>query len=498
MLGIRRPLTAKHGVVRSPSKTGQGGFVGEQRNTPGSIEHAQILEVFPDTLTALVSYQGGIAPATLPLGAASSPESPSGGVALPYRGSEVLVTKVNGQFHIVRYVAPKDQLVLSTDDDARRFEFAYDPAGSEEGHYKNKGYTRQSGLNLKSLLPGDSVQMGRLGNFLAVLDGGINILRSHDSAQILTFMREQMVKIVASQYKLFTDFGKVEHITDDLGATLSVRGAGGAAAEASNEAWTIRGDLGARGDLVNLRVTDYTGFDLARVWVNRMGNVYSLTQDHVSDVMGSARANIRGALSNVYHKSAVHRYKDYVQVIGEKLFEESFDSFKKTVANNSMVAVMGESTNIVGGKRTDIAVEGWDIDVTKEGVVLNVGHDADAGSDTDVSISIKKGDFNVETDQTGDMTLSTGQGTITIKTNAGQVVLDTGGQAGSVLLGSSTAASSVVLYDQFKSVLGAMAAAIDSHVHTGSTGPTATPGQLAALVNSLGPQAKSSVVKAAS
>jgi len=499
MLGIRKPLARKPGVVRRPSRTGEGAFVGDQRNSPGKLERGQIIDVFPDTMTALVSCRQGLVPATLPREGSLSGDSPTGGVTLPFRGAEVIVSTVNGQCHVLAYTAPKDRMVLDTESDARRFELVYDAAGGEKGHYKNKGYTRRSGMNHTGLLPGDSVKIGRLGNIMGILDGGINIFRAHDAAQILAFAREQMVKIVASQYKLFTDFGKVEHITDERGATLSVRGAGGAASEASKEAWTIRGDLGARGDLVNLRVTTDTGFDLARVWVGRLGNVYTKTKDHVSDVLGNAKTNFRGTLTATVDKVTTLTYKDYVVTTAEKLFEEKLDSFKRTVTNTSFTSVMDDDTHITGGLKTAIAVDGYDLDVTSGPVQINVGKDATEQKDVDWSL--RQGNFSVKTDVGGNLVFTTPQGDVKLTTSLGSAKINTNSGADSVVLGGDIGVAHVVRYEELKAALDAIALALDSHTHTlinpatpGVSHPPLATGAIAASVNTLVPQAKSTVV----
>ncbi len=502
MLGIRRPHIDKPGVIARPSRTGEGGFTGDQRDRPGSIERASVVEVFPDTMSALVSCKSGTFPATLPAQGPVNPDNPTGGVALPYRGSEVLITHVNGQAHIISYATPKDPTTLSATGDARRFELTYDKSGAEEGHYKDKGYTRRSGLNPKGLLPGDWLQVGRLGNVIGVLEGGINLFRAHDMAQVIAFAREQMVKIVARHYKLYTDFGTVVHTTDDRGASMIIRGTGDAVAESASEAWTIRGDLGATGDIANLRITTTTGFDLAKLWVSRLGDVYTLTKDHVTENTGRVDSTTLGTLRSVVTKAATRIYKGPYTKTVEKKYTENYDSHQRMVTNTSFDAVMDDSTEIVGGLKTTIIASGEEKQVT--GGPINVVVGADTSEKTGVSVAINKGDYKVTTDISGDLIFKTPQGDIKLTTSLGKACLNTHNAADSVILGGESGNFHIVKYEQFKSFMTAIASALDSHQHyvtVGSpslTGSVSTSGLFSGIVNAVAPTTKSSVVKVTS
>lgn len=500
MYGIRKPLIGKPGTVDKVSSSGQGAFVRE--HAEGVMERGQVVSVYPDTMSALVSIKAGTVPATLPSRSSAHPDYPTGGASVPYRGAEVLVTEVNGQYHIVRYLPPKDVVALDDDTSSRRVELVYDPAGAEEGYHKNKGYTRRSGMNPSGLLPGDDVTVGRLGNMIGVLEGGVNLIRSHDLAQIITLLREQLVKIVASNYSLFTDFGKIEHTSDDRGASLKLRGAGGTSAEAGNEGWTVRADLGASGDLVNLRVTDFTGFDLARLWASRLGNVYTKTKDHIHEVYGQSAKYVRGKATDLYDSDKTSTVRGVYTLVAEKRFEQRLDSLKRVVANTLFSSVMDDATYMVGGKRTDVVVDGHDIEVTSGPVRMNVGKDV--AEDTGVTCSIRKGSYSVSTDESGDLVFSTPQGDIKLTTSVGKAVIGTAGAPDSVFLGSDGATFHVVKYEQLKALFNSLAVALDSHQHfqtpvtTAVTGPVSTSGLFSGVVGGAISTVKSDVVKVSS
>ena len=57
------------------------------------------------------------------------------------------------------------------------------------------------------LMPGDKMIMGKLGNYLGILSGGLAVLRGGPLSQIILSKYRDYVKIISRNFELFTDFG---------------------------------------------------------------------------------------------------------------------------------------------------------------------------------------------------------------------------------------------------------------------------------------------------
>lgn len=475
---MQSPLVNKSGMVKAPSKTGMGalrpvtGDITQPQIRSRGLERGVVLEVYPDTFSALVALQDGNHSANLLSKSPIDPYSPSGDLDLPFRGSNVLCSRVDGEVHILGYIAPTDPTTLSEDADNRRVDIVPDTVGAKDGRYKNKGFTRKSGLRPKGMLPGDRGIAGRFGNLMGVLDGGINILRSGEQAQILTYMREQLIKVVARNYKLLTDFGETSYIADTNGVSMKFRGGSSISSETGTEGWTIRGDLGASGNLVDLRTTTKAGFALARLYVDKLGNAVTRAQDLASRVMGNASLYVAGnSTTDIKGDATVNVVGDSTEAVSGSITQTG-QAFTAQYSGGHSVTALGDRVELVGGQTVSVSNEGVTVQVPNGAYLLDVGFDST--DSLDIDIKGKQGDFNVTLTQSGDIKLDTGAGNITLVTGSGNVVLDTNSSNDSVVIGANAGTYHLVKHEQLVQLLTTLAGALDDHTHTSSGSGTPT------------------------
>lgn len=191
--------------------------------------------------------------------------------------------------------------------------------------------------------PGDWAHVGRLGNHVAVLEGGLTLLGS-PSAQVRSMGASGVLQTVARRTQQVTDFGIAE-VRNDAGKTSYVLRAGANQATetgADEQHWTLQLDLGATGDLVDFKVSEPEGRVLFRLHVGADGRVQLFGDGGVDITSGKSGAG----------EARVEDTGDAVRQITGGLTEDVGGDTTRTTQGSKTETVGGDYTRAVVGDAT--------------------------------------------------------------------------------------------------------------------------------------------------
>lgn len=255
-------------------------------------------------------------------------------------------------------------------------------SGGGDAYYRSPGDAR-------GLIADDWVRASDDGNFLGILKGKVNKFYASEQAQIIAFGLSNAVRIVCENYENFSGFGvtRIENVQGRV--NLSVRGAADQLNESGGalENWTFHLDVGATGNLFDMRITSADGKKLqAQVKIHPDGKMRlysrkSLTLENagnrknvvggdlVYQVTGSSRLSVGGSESKKVSGSVS-------QQISETLTQNIGNDHLHTINRNHVVNVGGQRNEIITGGPALSATpanNAYDVKVLNGSYVINIG-----------------------------------------------------------------------------------------------------------------------------
>lgn len=398
-------------------------------------ERGWITEVFSDTQTYTVrgDRSGEMR------GVMRITQSPNDKRTLPI-GTCVAITKEFGQNAIIGILpftsdaGNNDTTFTLTGDTSSG---GGDPmvSGQGNGNYRTPKTPRD-------LIPGDDATVGPEGNAIAVLTGGVNVMKS-GLAQVQTHMLNDLVQIICRNFRMHSDMGTSEISNDGGRINYSFRGGANQPVEAGTdqEKWTIRFDVGAIGDLFHLELTRPDGNTIFKFHVNSDGKVEMFGAQGI-DLMGGDQHTQK----HLKDREIVVKGADTQTVGGDqtkqvrgKKDETISSNATQTVGNDRVISVVRHETKTVGGKQEEKIVGGSVLtakpgDIARETTInngsweVNIG-DPLAGASPVALAGFKlntfMGDITQKIKTKGDYTVSTLLGKVDLSTIAGTVALTT-------------------------------------------------------------------------
>lgn len=292
------------------------------------------------------------------------------------------------------------------------------------------------------ILPGDHVISGAEGNSIGVLGGGVNVIKS-GNAQIQTHLLNDQVHIICRNHKLTTDMGVTE--TKNDGGRISYTFRGGAdqltEAAADQENWVIRFDLGAEGDLFNLRLTRPNGLDIFKFHVDNDGHVEIFGAQGV-DITGGGphtQKHLQDRVTVIKQSDSETVGNDQTKTVQGNKSETISNNYSQAVGTDRAVSAMRHETRSIGGNLTEKIVGGgtavakptnvaYDLAINNGSWEVNIG-DPTAGASPAALAGYKLntfvGDITMKVKTKGDIKLSTLLGNVETSTLAGNVAMTT-------------------------------------------------------------------------
>lgn len=268
-----------------------------------------------------------------------------GAVSVPHIGAQVLVSYQAG-IPILRAAPPGVSAVPTAGN--QLFTDTAATVGSRPGlENEDAALPNLAASGPTEILPGDWVRMGRDGNYLATLAGGVNVMRSGDYAMISTSKEDETVRLTgrniemlagAGNFKIETKDGKTSFVLD-LGADEATESRG------DKENFRVRAALGQRGNIASLRLTDGKGHDAYKFHALPDGSVNTKSKNMVS------------VIDNLWRTGA----RDIEFVAGRKL---------KINSGNGVKVVSGGSIELESdGRASLIGVGGFSVSTMGAGII---------------------------------------------------------------------------------------------------------------------------------
>lgn len=358
------PYTLKEGPEIRSSQTGKNAM------RPPSTNYGEtglITEVFPATHSYTVQTEmSGVLQ-----GVQRLTQSPGDKALLPV-GTLVAINHCYGPpviAGIMMYSTPVGNEKTPTSITGVEGRGADDPVHAKPGaaNFRSEGTPRD-------LSPNDWAQVGPTGNVIGMLDGGVNILKSTDFAQVRTHLINDVVEIISQRFRHVTGMGFSEY-KDEGGRTSFVfRGGSDQTTECGSdqENWTIRLDLGNAGDLFKFELTQPDGASVFRIHVSPDGKADMFAAKGFNWSGGDQRTdkNLSDEVSEV--KGNTERIvggKETHQTRGERITTVSAND-TKSVGNDAVASVMRHFTRSVGGQAKYTFVGGNPVKATPLNVAL--------------------------------------------------------------------------------------------------------------------------------
>lgn len=316
------------------------------------------------------------------------------------------------------------------------------------------------------LKPGDRAWVGPMGNAIALLDGGVNIVGS-PTAEIRTNALLGLVETFAQRQRNISDWGEWK-IENDQGKVSYILRAGANQTNHTGideEHWVIRLDVGATGDLFNFQITTPTGNTLFKFYVGPDGRTeifglggvdissgnqgnkeqrHDIAGDHTQNVAGNHSKRISGTSATTFDKSETKNIAtDKTTAIGNDL--------SIAINRHKSLNVGGQYVEtIAGGAATDARPD----QLAKKTNIVNGGWEIDIGNPVQGANLVARAGFTLKT-HLGDINLKV--------TDAGKIMIDAR-NPDSVILGGDLAAFHAAKFEPLQEFLTTLCSAIDARI----------------------------------
>jgi len=375
---------------------------------------------------------------------------------------------------------------------------AQDPLFSRTGGADySEGQGRDAG-------PGDWLLQAGDGNGLGVFEGGVNIFRASDLAQILGFKLGDLIRVVARNFELFTDMGEFRIVSDNGKASMSFRGATNVReAHPTRENWDIECGLGEAGSLFYLRFLDAGKNVIAGLNVSPAGDIQiegrTISEREKAKATAGARSRqeaneiIRGNDTKEIGGAYARKATTVSRSAGSGIQDQSGTKHSISTGDFSVTA-SHTSTETVSGYRvekdvtpTPGQVRGKKIEVVNGNFELDVGNPTSAvgslgypASYPSIKLDVHTGDVLATINQAGSFVVNAVTGvpstlgkaaTFGIVLNAPRVLL--GGVPGGLI--PTGPGDPACKYNMLLAYLNQLHLLLDAHTHPSSAGPTGTP-----------------------
>jgi len=458
-----------------------GGNALQISSVPKYQEAGVIWEVYPDEKTVTVYTDSGRI--LEGLGIDAQVDSFRGGeICIPRKGQPVRIDYALGRpVVILSHQIPSNPPHTQATDDRPLLTQGVDDSSTRTGSAPtslNHGLPRGT-------LPGDKAWVGDEGNLVAVLSGGLSLLKGSEYSQIIASRLGDLVRIVSRNFEHFSDFGEI-HIKNEGGKnSFILRGGADQLTETGGGKtnYTLHVELGAAGDLISVKVTDAKGNIKWRYHVDSRGNVTQEVNDVFSRA-GSEDVGVKGDSTHIVggDKQSLVTGNDTRSARGEMLTESGGSHIIQT-GEHHQLSVLGDLLATVGRL----------VRVSAAGNTLALpGDDTVALSVTNGSLSLDIGDPTKGDAQTSLPGLNVnvpGIGGVTFDLRVGGAAtlssfkILTGATPNAVVLGGVAGISHVALFEPLQAFLEAQGILLDTHVHATPWGPTSPP--VAPIYNSV-------------
>jgi hypothetical protein len=338
----------------------------------------------------------------------------------------------------------------------------------------------------RDLSPNDWATTSPAGNSVAVLDGGSNLIKSSDFAQVRTHMVNDVVEIISQRYRHIHGMGFSE--IKDEGGRMSYIFRGGAdqttEVGADQENWTIRLDMGQTGDLFRFELTQPDGASVFRIHVTPDGKAEMFAakgfamsggEDETKKALGDETTEVQGNATRTIKGKETHTTN------GERVVTVSAND-SRTVGTDGTESFVRHYTKSVGGDAKYSFVGGNPVtalptNTALEYEIVNGSWKINIGDPTSAASPAALAGFEMKT-FTGDIYLgATVKGNITFETLLGDGVFN----ADTIQLGGSVGKEPFVCGDLLMEVLGQLVDAIMALTVPTSVGPSGPPLNMAAF-----------------
>jgi hypothetical protein len=227
-------------------------------------------------------------------------------------------------------------------------------AGKGDGNFRPKTAPRD-------LQSGDWAKVSEDGNAVAVLAGGVNVMKS-GMAQVRTHKMDDLVEVICRNYRLMTEMG-VSEIKNDHGVlSWSFKGGSDQLSEAGSdqENWTFRMDLGGTGDLFRFRITQADGQDLFELHVDPDGRWALYTADGLDQFVGEDQLEHTAGDRNIeVDGNEIKKVNSQqTRTVGGNRTTTIGGSDEQSIGNDCVRSIVRHRTDTVGGKHEEKVVGG--------------------------------------------------------------------------------------------------------------------------------------------
>lgn len=312
----------------------------------GTVRYAD-----PASMTATVELDSGNTIDNCRIGSPYIGPHGDGASTVPAPGARCVVLVGLSDPVIICYVAEGD--VQNTNQDHAKLSSITAGSqgfGADDPTYKSTdGTTNYRGGRTDQLIPGDPVVFeAPEGNLLAVLRG-LTILKGSEISQVIVSQLGGLVRIVSNLFQHYNAAGTIE-IRNDNGRTSMSLKAGSDSKETGEVAPTVHLEVGASGELVELRVTEEDGEEQAKYHISPDGRITTkvrsvtsrVDENKVDEVIGNSTRSVDGEEKKTVTGSSTQRYGETYDVLAQNV--------NLTASGNLTLRAQRDLSQVIGGR----------------------------------------------------------------------------------------------------------------------------------------------------
>jgi hypothetical protein len=276
------------------------------------------------------------------------------------------------------------------------------PNGSAEA--VSGGYYRYPGVPIDAV-EGDWAQMTPDGNYVAALRKESRLYGS-PMAQIRAVSGRDLIQTICAQLELWNSMGYLTMNNDGGHGKLQFKCAVDQLTQfgGSENQWTFHLDIGAEGDMFNLRVTDPGGKTLSQIHLSADGRVEILGINGVTITNAGNSPHFEIDGGDVIKKIAGSKKEEVAGTVnfssGSTRTSKISGDDKRVVGHNESLSCMNHQKINVGGKQEVTVNGGGPDDAIPTNVavmmkVINGSYVIDIGNSMDTGISSAMAGYNV-------------------------------------------------------------------------------------------------------